>query len=110
VQRVEKQMERMDEANIKYARTIYDPIFTASLDDDKKLKVELTPEVPGLDIYYSFDESNPDMYYPKYQGVLTVPQDAVNLKVMTYRNGKPVGRQINMPVEELQKRAERNRK
>jgi hypothetical protein len=25
--------------------------------------------------------------------------------VVTYRDGKPVGRQINFPIEELQKRA-----
>ncbi len=110
VQRVEEHMERMDVANTKYARTIYDPIFTPSLDNNKNLKVELTTEAPGLAIHYSFDESNPDQYYPKYQGVLTVPKDAVHLKVMTYRNGKPVGRQINMPVAELQKRAARNQK
>ncbi len=32
-----------------------------------KLKVELETEVPNLAIYYSFDETNPDEFYPKYE-------------------------------------------
>jgi hypothetical protein len=30
------------------------------------LKVELQTEIP-LDIHYSFDETNPDEFYPKYE-------------------------------------------
>jgi hexosaminidase len=69
------------------------------------LKVTLTTEVPGLDIYYSFDNSYPDKFYPKYTAPLTVPIDAALLRVITYKNGKPVGRMNNMPITELTKRA-----
>ena len=110
VQRVEKQMERMDVQQIKYARTMYEPVFITSYDTDKNIKVELNTEVEGLDIHYSFDESHPDQFYPKYTVPLIIPKDVANLKLITYRDGKPVGRQINMPVEELKKRAERNKK
>ncbi|MDP9230670.1 MAG: family 20 glycosylhydrolase [Bacteroidota bacterium] len=109
VERVEKQFERMDEAQIKYAKTIYEPIFKASVEDKDKLQVTLETEIPNLDIYYSFDETNPDEFYPKYKTALTVPKDAATLKVITFRNGKTMGRQINMPVAELQKRAQRKR-
>lgn len=107
VQRVEKQFERLDVQETKYARTMYEPIFTASLDKDKNLKVELATEVPGLDIHYSFDDSPPDQYYPKYKGAIIIPKDALHLKVVTYREGKPMGRQISMPVSELQKRVKK---
>ena len=66
--------------------------------------VTLQTEVPDLVIYYSFDETNPDSYYPAYKAPLVVPNDALHLKVITYRNGQPIGKQINMPVEELRKR------
>jgi hexosaminidase len=104
VQRVEKQMERFDEAEIKYARTMYEPIFAVAMEGNK-IKVTLTTEIEGIDIHYSWDESHPDKFYPKYTAPLIVPHDAVTLKIVTYRNGKQVGRQINMPVTELKKRS-----
>lgn len=105
--RVEKHFERYDVAEVKYARGAYDPIFKVSKGADKKPRIELSTEVEGLDIYYSFDNTFPDRFYPKYTGVLTVPKEAVMLRVITYKGKEPVGRMINMPVEELQKRADK---
>ena len=102
--RVEKHFDRFNEAEIKYAPSVYDPTFFAGSTPDKKLRVEMHTEVKGLDIYYSFDNSFPDNFYPKYTSPLIVPEDAVMLKVITYRNGKPIGRMISMPVDELKKR------
>ena len=45
------------------------------------LKVTLTTEVEGLNIYYSFDETFPDNFYPVYTTPLLVPKDAINLIV-----------------------------
>jgi len=84
---------------------MYDPVFKASADANGKLKVEMSTELEGLDIYYSFDNSFPDNYYPKYSQALIVPKDVSNLKVVTYRGKQQVGRQITIPVEELKKRA-----
>ena len=64
-------------------------------------------EVPDLHIYYSFDETNPDEFYPEYKEPVIVPPDALHVKVITYRNNKPIGQQINMPVEELMKRTKK---
>jgi len=36
---------------------------------------------------------------------LVPPIDAKVLKVITYRGKNPVGRMMNMPIEELEKRA-----
>ncbi|HEK20791.1 MULTISPECIES: beta-N-acetylhexosaminidase [unclassified Mucilaginibacter] len=102
--RVEKHFARFDEAEIKYAPSVYDPIFKAGFNPDSTLNVTLTTEVPGLDIYYSFDNSYPDRFYPKYTGVLNVPIDATQLRVITYRGKKPVGRMVTMPITELRKR------
>jgi hexosaminidase len=104
VKRVENEFDRMDMEKIKYSRSMYDPAFNVSTDANGRLKVELQTEVPDLEVHYSFDETNPDEFYPKYETPLAVPPDALHLKVITYRDGKPVGRQINMPIEELQKR------
>ena len=103
--RVEKQFERYDVAEKKYAPSIFDPIFKATKNADGQVSVELSTEVQGLHIYYSFDNSFPDKFYPEYKEPLIVPKDASNLRVITYRDGKPIGRMITMPVAELKKRA-----
>lgn len=109
INRLEKHFERMDAAKIKYSRSMYDPAFNVATDTSGKLKVELQTEVPNLQIHYSFDETNPDEFYPKYENALIIPPDALHLKVITYRDGKPIGKQINMPIAELQKRVKANK-
>nr|WP_294945513.1 family 20 glycosylhydrolase [uncultured Mucilaginibacter sp.] len=103
--KVEKQFERFNLSETKYSPSVYDPTFKAIRNADKSLSVTLTPEVPGLDIYYSFDNSSPDRFYPKYTSALTVPIDATQLKVITYKGKVPVGRMLIMPIDELNKRA-----
>lgn len=104
VQKVEQQFKRFDLRDIKYAPSMYDPIFTAKKSGNK-LQIELSTEIEGLDIYYSFDNSFPDRFYPKYTTALTPPKDAVMLNVITYRGTQPIGRMIAMPLEEMKKRA-----
>jgi hexosaminidase len=105
--KVEKHFERFDVAEKKYAPSVYDPIFNVSKTADGQLKIELGKEVAALDIYYSFDNSFPDRFYPKYTSPLIPPKDAVMLKVITYEGKKPVGRMIAMPIAELKSRAEK---
>lgn len=102
--RVEKHFERFDMAEKKYSRAAYDPIFTPSLTTEKELKIELGKEVEGLDIYYSFDNTFPDYFYPKYKSPLIAPKDAVMLKVVTYKGKQQMGRMIAMPLADLRAR------
>jgi hexosaminidase len=105
VAKVEHQFSQFDKAGIKYARTIYDPIITTKKDNDGNIWVSMESEVPNLNIHYSFDETHPDNFYPKFEKAVAIPKDAIHLKVITYRNGKQMGRQIDLPVSELLKRA-----
>lgn len=108
IRRVENQFQRFDVSETKYARSMYDPIFTAKKDPKGQLQIELSTEIAGLTIYYSFDETLPDYFYPFYTSPLSVPKDAANLKVVTYRGREQVGKIINMPIAELKKRARIN--
>lgn len=111
INRVEQHFRRFDVAEINYSKSMYDPSFRATRDSASgMLKVELIPEVDNLDIYYSFDNSFPDRFYPKYKEPLEVPKDAVILKVVTYRGNQKMGREISMPVAELNKRAGQRRR
>jgi len=102
--KVEQHFKRFDIAETKYAPSVYDPIFKVSRSADKQLLIDLSTEVDGLDIYYSFDNSYPDRFYPKYTEKITAPKDATLLRVITYRGKEPVGRMLNMPIDELNKR------
>lgn len=104
--RVENQFKRLSEAEVNYAPSVYDPMFTATNNDDKELVVEMSVEPKGIDIYYTFDNTFPDRFSPKYNGPVTVPKESVMLKVITYKGSNSVGRLIYMPVEELRKRAD----
>jgi hexosaminidase len=103
--RTEQHFKRLDIAETKYAPSVYDPIFTVKRSADRQLSISLSTEVEGLDMYYSFDNSFPDRFYPKYTTPLVPPIDATVLKVITYRGKNPIGRMMNMPIEELNKRA-----
>ena len=105
VARVEKQFERFDIAEIKYSPAMYDPIITVKKDEKNSPVVEMNTEVSGLAIYYSFDNSFPDKFYPKYTQPVSVPKDAATMKVITYHGDKPIGRMMVIPVSQLKKRA-----
>jgi hexosaminidase len=108
--KVEKQFARLDQAEVKYAPSMYDPSFDVSMTTDSLVQVSLTNEIPGLDTYYSFDNSYPDMFYPKYTEPIIAPKDASQMRVITYRGKEPIGRMITMPMAELKKRMARKRK
>jgi hexosaminidase len=65
----------------------------------------LTPEIEGLDIYTSFDASTPDNFYPRYGEAQPIPRDAELVRIITYRDNKPIGRLMSISVEDLKKRA-----
>ena len=106
-QRAEKHFDRFDQAEIKYSKAAYDPMFTISRRaSDSTYQIKLATEAPDVDIYYSFDNSFPDNFYPKYGDILTLPKESVMLKVITYKGRKPVGRMIAMPLEEMKRRVD----
>lgn len=102
--KVEKHFARFNEAEVKYAPSMYDPDFKPVMAANNKMTVELINEIPDLDIYYSFDNSYPDRFYPRYTAPLEVPEDATQLRVITYRGKEPIGRMVTMPIEELKRR------
>jgi hexosaminidase len=43
------------------------------------------PRCPGLDLYYTVDNTIPNQYYPKYNGPVTMPEGADTFRVISYR-------------------------
>ncbi len=105
VSRTENQFKRSDVAEIKYSKAIYDAMIKTHIQDNR-LRVEMGTEVPGLDIFYTIDGGMPDNFSPKYSQAFEIPEGPVTLRVITYRNGLPIGHLITLTPEELRKRAE----
>ncbi len=104
ISRVENHFERSDMAEIKYARSMYDPIFKFSKTSKGEIQVKMTAEVGNISFHYSFDHSLPDHYYPAALGLITVPKDAVEMRVISYRGKKPMGQAIRFPISDMLKR------
>lgn len=105
ITRLEKQFPRLDAANVKYSKSMYNVIFEPARIKNSNFGVTLTSEVKGLDIYYTFDDTNPDQFSPKFNGKpIQFPVGATFLNAITYRDGKPIGEQINVTKDVLEKR------
>lgn len=104
VRKTENHFKRYDYAQIKYSPAMYDPIVSVKKDSEKYY-VKLTSEIEGLDIYTSFDNSTPDNFYPKYTEAQLIPKDASLMRIITYRDNKPIGRVMSVTTEDLKKRA-----
>ena len=103
VQRVEKQFDRADIAGIRYSPAIYDAIINVKTKGGK-MTLEMESEFPGLDIFYTIDDSMPDSYSLKYTKPVELPEGPVTLRVITYRNGKSIGHLITLNPDDLKKR------
>ena len=105
--RMEVEFVRMDHAGIKYARSAYNVTLIPKRIQGGEITVGMSTEVNGLDIYYTFDQTNPDNTYAKYDGTpVKFPVGAGQINVITYRDGKPIGEQVNVKKDDLIKRAE----
>ena len=103
--KVEAHFEKLEAANVKYATSIYDPIVTTQLNTKGELIVNMEGEIDGLKIYYSIDDSMPDKYSEEFTKPLVLPEDVTILRVISYRDGKQLGKMLSIPIESLKKRA-----
>ena len=107
IHRTEKHLLRYRERGINFATSMYDAIIIPLLDQQENLKIRIETEVNGLEIYYTFNNTLPDQTQSKYvSGELLSPlTDADTFRVITYREGKPIGKLITVSLAELRKRA-----
>ncbi|RVU02048.1 beta-N-acetylhexosaminidase [Mucilaginibacter limnophilus] len=105
VTRVEAHFKRFDAANVKVSRSIYEPLVSVEPEvngSDTTFKIKISNQIKGLSTYYSFDTTDPDNFYPCYNGFpLSIPRGATQLRVINYRDEKPIGRQINIKLHDL---------
>ena len=100
VNRVEQQFERFDRSGVNYARSIYDPIIYPHWDKERQLKIAMKTEIEGLSLFYTFDNTIPDIY-----SNLSIPKNASMLRVAAYKGQEQAGRLIDITIDALKKRA-----
>jgi hexosaminidase len=104
IKRVENQFDRSDIAEINYSKAIYDAVIKMSRSNGKLL-LTMETEAPDLEIYYTINDATPDKYTTRYTLPAELPEGPITLRVITYRDGKPVGHLITLKREELERRA-----
>jgi len=107
VGKVEQHFEKLDAAEIKYSKSMYDAIVTTKLNTKGELLVSIAGEITGFTYFYSLDESLPDNYSNAYSNTFVLPEDVSILRVVGYRNGKQIGKMLSIPMESLKTRAKK---
>jgi hexosaminidase len=109
VEKTEAHFARLDQADINYAKSVFDAAVIPSKNAQGQLQIKVETEVEALDVYYTFDNTYPDHHSAKYKkgDILQIPKDADHFRVITYRNGKPLGRMLTLPLDELIKRVKK---
>ncbi len=110
VQKTETHFTRMAKADINFSRSFFDAVVIPSKDAQGQLQIQVETEVDSLDVYYTFDNTYPDHHSARYikNELLSIPKDADGFRVITYRDGKPIGRMLTLPLDELSKRVKKS--
>ena len=106
IRRTESRLNLLTNGDINYARSFYDAVITPSKDEKGNLLIQVDTEIEAMEIFYTFDNTYPDHHSTvcKKGEKLSIPKDADTFRVTTYRDGKPIGRIITVPLKELEKR------
>jgi hexosaminidase len=102
--RLESHFSRFEASQKSIIKAVYDPVVKVK-EVDGELRVRLSSEMPNVDIYYTYDNSFPNQYRDKVTGDIVIPEGDLSLKVVTYRNGRQLGRMLSIPRADLVNRA-----
>jgi len=103
--RIEKHLPLLEADTVNYSKYFYDALISGFKNDAGDILIKLDTELPDLKIYYAFDDTDPDQFYPVYeQKPLAIPKGAKNIRVVTYRGNQQKSRIIKMPLSEIEKR------
>ncbi len=105
VRRVESHFTRFDAAGINYSRSYLNPFVTVQRQAAGILEILLSHGLAGTDLFYTTDNTIPDSLSARYLQPFVFPKGADRLRVVAYRDGKPVGRLLDIPLADLAARA-----
>ena len=104
--RTEAHFKRFDATHTNISRAVYDPVVRVSREGNK-LICELKNAVPGTEIYYTIDNTYPAGFGTRYTGPFEIPEGNLSLRARTFRDGQPLGRELLIPRQQLERRVRR---
>lgn len=104
INRTEHHFQRFDLAKTNISKAVYDPIINVYIENGV-LMCELKNSIPNTQIYYTVDNTYPVQFGVKYENPFEIPKGNLSLRTQTFRNNKPIGRQLQISRAELEKRA-----
>lgn len=105
VRRVEHHFGRFDAAGTNYSRSYLNPFVTVQRQTAGIFEILISHEITGIDLFYTTDNTLPDAMSPRYGQPFVFPKGADRLRVAAYRDGKPIGQPLNIPLTDLAARA-----
>ncbi len=104
IARTEIHFMRFDETKTNICKAVFDPSVKV-YEESGKLMCELRNVVPETIIYYTINNTYPVQFGEKYSEPFEIPAGDLNLRTQTFRNNKPLGRELLIHRSELEKRA-----
>jgi hexosaminidase len=89
-----------DQQEIDVCKAVYDPIVIVYKQGDKMM-CELLCETPNTTIYYTLNSTFPNKKSTIYNTPFEIPNTKIVLRVITFRDGKPLGRLLHIPKAAL---------
>jgi hexosaminidase len=106
LKKIETHLPLLDLDSTKYSNYFYDPMVSAKKANNGDVVLDINTEVPDIDVHYAFDDTDPDQFYPKYEGkAIAIPKGAKNISMVSYRDNTQKSRIVKLPIIELKKRA-----
>lgn len=101
--KTEIHFKRFDAQGLNICKAVYEPIVTV-YKENGKIMCKLENSVPGVEIYYSINNTYPVNFATKYTAPFEVPAGNLKLRTQSYKAGNTVGRELIIPREDLVKK------
>ena len=103
LEKTEHHFQIFDQQEIDICKAVYDPIVKI-YKKDNKIMCDLSCETPDTTIFYTINNTFPNKKSTKYTQPFEIPNTKISLKASTFRDGKPLGRLINLSRSEIDSR------
>ena len=103
LEKTEHHFKIFDQQEIDICKAVYDPNVKIYKKDNITM-CELSCETPNSAIFYTLNNTFPNRKSTKYTEPFEIPNTKISLKASTFRDGKPLGRLINLSRSEIDSR------
>lgn len=103
ITKTEVHFQRFEAQNLNICTAVYEPIVTV-YKENGKVMCKLENHVPGVEIYYSINNTYPVNFATKYTGPFEVPEGKLKLRTQSFKGKNAVGRELIIDRKDLVKK------